>query len=473
MATDECSPAQDGSPRHEWDPPSWVRLPLLEVALGCAPEDITWDTLEAITARRVSENACLDFKGGLYGPGKAMDEFSKDVAAFANASGGLLVLGIREDGQARAKSLHPAPITDSERRRMVEASTRIAPMVADISIGEIRNPADPEEGAYLILVPASPQAPHAIEREHRMQWPVREDRKTRWMSEPEIASRYRSRFQHAQNQDDRLLSVMHEGCTALQDGRDATWLCLALSPALTSRQRIDREQVRRWIEEGLREVPWRSLVQSKNLSIGRRRVILSNESPFHGNSSDIHFELHSNGSGFAAIAMHSEPPAEEQRRSLPLATAYINVENVAVWSTALLDILVRHAANTSASGDYVISAQLLPGKYPGAPDDSRPASMVEPFKINGSYFGGSRIVPGSRPVIDPSPTYTTTTPALTRSPQDLLQAAHDLFTDLIGEFGATPSDPIINADGTIAPSALASPYLSTFADWAQRAGLVS
>jgi predicted HTH transcriptional regulator len=75
-----------------------VRLPRVEAILGAPIDQLTVEHIRAAVDAGVEESRDLDFKEGHYRDG---EELAKDVAAFANHVGGLIVIGVREE-QLRA-----------------------------------------------------------------------------------------------------------------------------------------------------------------------------------------------------------------------------------------------------------------------------------------------------------------------------------------------------------------------------------
>src|SRR2546422_5079974 len=104
------------------------------------------DMLESFLQARVEEGLNLDYKhiSAVENP----DKLAQVVTAFANAEGGLIILGVEEE-QERDKSgetirIHPGPITWGERslaREKVEAIllTRIHPPIPGLRIHPLRN----------------------------------------------------------------------------------------------------------------------------------------------------------------------------------------------------------------------------------------------------------------------------------------------------------------------------------------------
>jgi hypothetical protein len=75
-----------------------VRLPRVEAILGAPIDQLTFGHIQAAVRAGVEESADLDFKERHYeDTGEKREELAKDVAAFANHVGGLLVIGVREE----------------------------------------------------------------------------------------------------------------------------------------------------------------------------------------------------------------------------------------------------------------------------------------------------------------------------------------------------------------------------------------
>jgi hypothetical protein len=108
------------------------RLARLERLLGCAVEDLSAAAVAALVDRRVREDITLDFKQSSYAGDKGAEELAKDMAAFANGVGGMVLVGVAEDGLV-ASAVTPVGIGDAERRRLVEIlARRVAPVLPEL-----------------------------------------------------------------------------------------------------------------------------------------------------------------------------------------------------------------------------------------------------------------------------------------------------------------------------------------------------
>jgi len=174
---------------------SWTRL---HQELGIPPGPITYAHIEQGANEIVGERDDLDWKRDLpkrAEPGE-WNEFSKDVAAMANARGGLLVYGVRND--RKITGVDPSAVHTEHLFKWLRANTQ--PFVAGIDAYTLTS----EDGGMSVLVvdvPASAMAPHFIlgstprEKELRaFAVPFRYSDHTGWLAEHEIDRAYRDRF---------------------------------------------------------------------------------------------------------------------------------------------------------------------------------------------------------------------------------------------------------------------------------------
>jgi len=107
---------------------------------GKAARDITAEDIRRLVDEHVAEDRHLDYKQAPYPSNPSGTyELLKDVCAFANADGGYLIVGIREDGQNRADALVNIEDPESVRRSVRDRClTRTDPrLTPDISVVEV------------------------------------------------------------------------------------------------------------------------------------------------------------------------------------------------------------------------------------------------------------------------------------------------------------------------------------------------
>jgi len=129
------------------------------------PSGFSKDMLDAFLESAIEESLNLDYKG--IAAGANPDKLSTVISAFANAEGGLLVLGVNEkeelDERSRVVRIRPGRITwgpKSLTREKLESTLidRVRPWVNGLRIHVIRNEAG--EAVFLVDVPQSMRPPH-------------------------------------------------------------------------------------------------------------------------------------------------------------------------------------------------------------------------------------------------------------------------------------------------------------------------
>lgn len=234
------------------------RSPDLEAVFGGPlDEAITESSLDQLRRDGVSESEQLEFKRASYGPDgddHPEREFAKDVSAFANHRGGLLLIGVKER-QKVATELTPVQVTpENEERRLRRALVNYQAPLAVCSFVWARAT---EGGLFIaIVVPPSVRAPHAvIERDGpSLCYPVRHGDDTRWLSEHEVAERYRRRLTAQQDERARVNRTVEEGGEALRTA-DGVWLYAAVVPEMALPGRMDQDSVQAINDWHRAEVP--------------------------------------------------------------------------------------------------------------------------------------------------------------------------------------------------------------------------
>lgn len=118
------------------------------------------DIVAALEFGEVTESSHLDFKATVGDTPASRKETAKDLASFA-IDGGALLIGVREDKQAR--TFHPEPIDLHEVVERIEqiAGSRVDPPLV-VRPREIPSETD-GLGYVWVDIPASPDAPHMVE----------------------------------------------------------------------------------------------------------------------------------------------------------------------------------------------------------------------------------------------------------------------------------------------------------------------
>jgi hypothetical protein len=168
--------------------------------------------IAGLITEEATEGPHVDFKRDLPGSdGSSRHELLADVSAFANSSGGDLIYGIDEDGEARATAVFPATgNADAEARRIQDVLMNgLEPRAPGIQV----HPVDVEGGFVVIVrVPQSWAAPHRVRTNQHFF--VREGRRKRQLDVPEV----RGLFLRSEHQAQRVRDFRTERLGKLVSG---------------------------------------------------------------------------------------------------------------------------------------------------------------------------------------------------------------------------------------------------------------
>jgi hypothetical protein len=155
------------------------------------PETITFGDLRQFVSERIEENQNLEYKprgllvkadDSLLTPMDSrqvvgFSALAKSVAGFANAEGGLLILGVKEKAQkykgttvkVRPGLITPLPPTVTREMIEMQLATKIQFPIEGISIFPIRTSVRSNHSVYLIDVPQSIRVPHRVNEQYYYQ----------------------------------------------------------------------------------------------------------------------------------------------------------------------------------------------------------------------------------------------------------------------------------------------------------------
>jgi len=112
--------------------------------------------IEDLIENNIEESLILEYKREL---GNKNEEIAKDISAFANTSGGVLIYGVGEDGGV------PTSIRWIDGKNTKETIeniilSRVQPIIKDVIINPISNPVNSSQAIFVVNIPESPDAPH-------------------------------------------------------------------------------------------------------------------------------------------------------------------------------------------------------------------------------------------------------------------------------------------------------------------------
>lgn len=364
-----------------------LRSRRLDALFGAPLDDLTTGHVRGLVDTSVQEAFDLDFKESLYGRGDAdKRDLAGDVAALANTAGGVIVLGIEEDEQARAADAPGVEVSDVEVGRILRVvGSLVAPIPVfdvisvldepgdvsepdappELSGGDAEDEADTEEpasghGFLIIAVPRSPNAPHAVLVNQALRYPRRNGSTTRYLSEPEVAAAYRDRVAGAARQAERSASVEAEAIRRL-DLAVEPWLVVSLVPDLPGDLAITAEAMsdfqRAIVNAHALIVPGGySFVRA---SVGRRRLLADDTATDSPLPRYVSLELHADGAGVFAARLYDL--LSEDRPAGDTVLNRIDDEYVQLAAASGVLWLAQHARDRAAAGgNALVRVTLVP-----------------------------------------------------------------------------------------------------------------
>ena len=280
----------------------------LKAVFGTPLDEIAEEYLQRLVDEAVHEYSDLDFKQETYGNGEEdRRELAADIAAFANDRGGVIVIGVREENDA-ATELTPIALDNDEIGRMRSiAAAKLAPY-AWFEPRKIPSVKHTGRGYYLLVVPPSPDRPHAVRKHNDLRYPRRNGAQKRWLSESEVADAYRDRFARVTDDLGRIEQVLGEGRRVLTLNSELAYLVIGIVPSQPGAFQIDAAAVER-VETWAREQsdlwssgdPFSAPFDGGGgpiAGVGVRRIRLGSAGSQGLNSSYGYIELHTDGAVF-------------------------------------------------------------------------------------------------------------------------------------------------------------------------------
>lgn len=401
----------------------------LHRVLGRPPGPLTDDMVDQAVAQGVAETTDLDWKGELPPPaGLPNTDFPKDVAAMANAGGGVIVFGVTESEKVATGRKDTGELTESNAASLTAAAvSAVSPPIFGVEpylLGTTTR-------AVVVVVPASIDVPHLIYRNKYFGAPLRNGPDTEWMKERQIDALYRARFEERRNAREDL-DQLYSQARSRTRGSTRAWAIAAARPRLpvVARVRLRREDARdifvavdnessRIVRSGERR--WPSPAQRWNDSSprpGLRRWIAPPLTAQRGGWGDAWATVHDNGSVTLAWAVGGTPYTNE---------GDVPAEDNLVWAeyleTFIADFvtLIRLTADARGATGFDVTAGL----------EIETTADLE--LVQHSSNGYSEIRPG------PPGDFARIHSRFDSYPGDpeVLQQARDLATDLINQGGLT------------------------------------
>ncbi|MFB8247291.1 helix-turn-helix domain-containing protein [Streptomyces sp. NPDC055952] len=452
-----------------------TRLRRLESLLGGRLDDLDYSSIaELVGNAEAAESEDLDYKRAHYSADdKGREELAKDVAAFANHTGGLLVLGMAEDKGVPSK-VFDVDLDDRHLRHIRQVvANNTAPPVPYEAIA-VPNPEALGTGFLLLAVPRSPAGPHAVTApptkpsRDALRYPRRGSSKTEWLTETDVATAYRARYTAAAERDERLIKVEEDLVDALAD-RGTPHLIVTLTPEAPGDMVIDSARFARYEEE--LDSTELYLGQGHRTftrpTVGPRRLIVTEGA---GDRS-ARAELHRDGSGALGMALYAHSSRLAGRE---VDLQFTEPGDVVYQLLCALPFLADHARDrAAASGTALVNAVLVAdmADHPlsGHNDPFRPDSI--PFRVDPLDPGSGQRTPVSPHTCQYA--YAQATVLLddiADRGRGLLEATAVLADELLQAFGY-PENGLVTRAGDLRAEGFTARNRGAVAVWAREAGL--
>jgi hypothetical protein len=432
-----------------------LRSARLEAIFGKRIEDLTAADVHALADNQVAESFDLDFKEELYGRTDSdKRSLAGDIAALANTAGGVIILGVAEDDQARASDALGVPVSDDEVRRIITTAGGNLMPVPKYDVLAWEDKPGSAHGFIVIAVPRSPGAPHAVLVNQSLRYPKRNGSTTRYLSEPEVADAYRHRFATGHQLLDRTAQLQHDAEGHLDPER--TWISTVVVPELPGEFVIDQQTWRRYNQDMVGTDPMllQRGVTWQRLRVGQRRLIADGEGGASPLATWLSAELHDDGAGSFAVELPDRigrygAISEDIMRMV----ADEDVVN-AVLST--IQFLARHARDVAAAGGNAMVTIALSSGIPVALGHNRASSSrLGTQDLKSLPTPNQRMFPLE---------------SLAAEGPELVTAAYILASDVFQAFGFIEALQVTR-EGCIRINYWKQEVQSAVRSWAERAGV--
>lgn len=435
---------------------SWLP-PRLRSLLGPSLDQVGIEQLQRLIG--LVEDTDLEFKSACYDESERADtkEAALDLTGFANAHGGLIVFGIAEDGAGTATGLNPVqPERDFPLWLDQVSASRIFPA---ISIGILVVESD-TGFVYLVSIPPSPRAPHAMVSAELLRYPVRAGRHRRFMSESEVADQYGRRFIGASERAKELDSLLLTGKDIAEksDHPDWVWMIAALVPDIPGSLQLQdylTTKWNEWVPQGLKDFPCYNDGPARyRVSLGYRALVVHDSLDSLPSTWRVGGELRLDGSGVLAYGY----PADRGqigilRENRPLYDEFLVSDLING-----LGVLAQHALRTGAGGAIQVTTEIVASDEPIVLAQYR-SQMPGPL-------------PGSRPRSNgagPARHSLSLEGSADRGP-DRLSGVRLLASDLFSAFGIAEPPQINNQNQPVLSGFHPQDFRPRVDSWARRYG---
>ncbi|WP_331724025.1 ATP-binding protein [Streptomyces sp. NBC_00005] len=442
----------------------------LEALLGGPLDAVTYADLAALANNpEAAEAEDLDYKRELLAADdKGKEELAKDIAAFANHIGGIIVVGMA-DTKGIPTQVMDSDVSDAHQRHLHQVVARNTAPPVRFEMRPLHNPATPGKGFLILAVQRSPQGPHAVtapptkQTEKALRYPRRVASKTDWLTETDVATAYYRRFSAAADRGQRLQDTERELLTGLP-ASNVAHLLVSLTPEDPGDMQITQASYNRYKNELLTTASFLGDNEPlfTDVRIGSRRLIAQG-----GNPDGYWYnrcELHRDGSGGTAMRLGGRTETEQM-----VEFAWAEPDTVVYELLSALYLLGSHARDRAgATGAALIKAALVDAPHSHHEGPPKPSmTPFPPFRIDDvSPVSGRRRALSTQFCAYADSQAAALLDDLADGGTGLVQAASVLADELFHAFGIAEAAPITR-DGEIRSIAWSGDLKPRILQWAQ------
>ncbi|MFF0721859.1 helix-turn-helix domain-containing protein [Micromonospora sp. NPDC003816] len=408
---------------------------------GPIDETLTYNQVKGLIPA-TTEGPDLDFKRETYGGSNSeRKKLCGDVGALANATGGILILGIDEDEQGRATNDTGVYISDDERRRLRQTVYGNIQPTPTFDVIPVEDPDRPGRGFLIIWVARSATAPHAYVNENKsLLYPKRIGTETVWLSESEVAEAYRARFAGLTSRIEEAVRL--EADFASRHAPKELFVLVTLVPDVPGGFTVDTAALKAFeLSNASRSADafGVSVCRFHRSTVRHRRLVGVGKADISTQYSRGACELHENGSGAFSTDISST-----RSGNMDSGGRLVDTQWLTLGVGAGLKFLAHHARDRAAAGGLatVRAAIWPPARVTTWPMSQEPITLVSNVGWPNEPIGPDAVTeqPYADTVADIDD--------LCTGGSGLVATTHRLASELFQAFGA-PEVAQVTAEGAI------------------------